>query len=90
MHNFKLLDPDGASHQKQTQTSEDKFPSQGQTGKECNDLDKKQTQGVDKHPKSASQLSHNGDSDSLLLVCFEDVLILFSVASLSQVRSWLT
>ncbi|TVU37101.1 hypothetical protein EJB05_10392 [Eragrostis curvula] len=75
---------DEASDQKQTQLSEEKSPSQGQTGKERNDLDKGQAHVVDKHPKSATQLSHNGGSDSLLLVCFEDVLILYSLASLSQ------
>ncbi|KAK3126105.1 hypothetical protein QOZ80_7BG0613930 [Eleusine coracana subsp. coracana] len=75
---------DGALHQKQTQISEDKSPSQGKSGKERNDLDEKEAQEVDKHPKSASPLPRNGDSDSLLLVCFEDVLLLFSLASLSQ------
>ncbi|GJN33507.1 hypothetical protein PR202_gb22116 [Eleusine coracana subsp. coracana] len=77
---------DGALHQKQTQISEDKSPSQGKSGKERNDLDEKEAQEVDKHPKSASPLPRNGDSDSLLLVCFEDVLLLFSLASLSQVN----
>ncbi|XP_062190422.1 uncharacterized protein LOC133893429 isoform X2 [Phragmites australis] len=75
---------DGASDEKQTQLSEDKSPSQGQTRKEGNDLDKKQAQGVEKHQKNAFQLSHNYGSDSLLLVCCEDVLLLFSPASLIQ------
>ncbi|GJN10592.1 hypothetical protein PR202_ga28699 [Eleusine coracana subsp. coracana] len=74
----------GALHQKQTQISEDKSPNQGKTGKESNDLDEKEAQEVDKHPKNASQLPRDGDFESLLLVCFEDVLLLYSLASLSQ------
>ncbi|TKW36675.1 hypothetical protein SEVIR_2G455300v4 [Setaria viridis] len=75
---------DGASDEKQTQLSEDTIGSQGQTGKEGNDLDKKQAPGVGKHLKNASHLSQNGGSDSLLLVCCEDVLLLLSLAPLVQ------
>ncbi|KAG2639272.1 hypothetical protein PVAP13_2NG612900 [Panicum virgatum] len=74
---------DGASDEKQTQLSEDTIGSQGQTGKEGNDVDNKQAPGVGKHLKNASHLSQNGGSDSLL-VCCEDVLLLLSVASLIQ------
>ncbi|WVZ67174.1 hypothetical protein U9M48_016293 [Paspalum notatum var. saurae] len=72
---------DGASNEKATQLSEDCTPNQVQTGKEGNDLDRKQ--GVEKHLKNASQLSHNGGSDSLL-VCCEDALLLLPLASLIQ------
>ncbi|CAN6186308.1 unnamed protein product [Urochloa humidicola] len=84
---------DGASDEKQTQLSEDtngsqgqpgKNGSQGQPGKEGNDLDQKQAPGVGKHLKDACHLSQNGGSDSLLLVCCEDVLLLLSLASLIQ------
>ncbi|ONM61068.1 transducin family protein / WD-40 repeat family protein [Zea mays] len=75
---------DAESDETQTQLSEDKIPSQGQTGKDGNDLDKIQTQGIEKHLKNASQLSQNGGSDSLLVVCCEDVLLLLSLASLIQ------
>ncbi|KAG0546478.1 hypothetical protein BDA96_02G450500 [Sorghum bicolor] len=71
---------DAASDEKQTQLSEDKIPSQDQAGKEGNRIE---TQGVEKHLKNASQLSHNGGSDSLV-VCCEDVLFLLSLASLIQ------
>jgi syntaxin-binding protein 5 len=76
---------DAASDEKQTQLSEDKIPSQDQAGKEGNRIE---TQGVEKHLKNASQLSHNGGSDSLV-VCCEDVLFLLSLASLIQVCTWL-
>lgn len=79
---------DAESDETQTQLSEDKIPSQGQTGKDGNDLDKIQTQGIEKHLKNASQLSQNGGSDSLLVVCCEDVLLLLSLASLIQVCTW--
>ncbi|KAJ1292534.1 hypothetical protein BS78_02G398800 [Paspalum vaginatum] len=72
---------DGASNEKPTQLSEDCTPNQVQTGKEGNDLDRKQ--GVEKHLKNASHLSHNGGSDSLL-VCCEDVLLLLPLSSLIQ------
>ncbi|KAL6896687.1 hypothetical protein ACP4OV_007259 [Aristida adscensionis] len=75
---------DGTSDEKQTQLSDNKLQSQDQTGKEGSDLDKKQAQGVEKHPQNASQPSHNSGSDSLLLVCCEDMLLLFSLASLIQ------
>jgi syntaxin-binding protein 5 len=76
---------DGASDGKQTQLSEDPIGSQGHTGKEGNDVDNKQAPGVGKHLKNASHLSQNGGSDSLLLVCCEDVLLFLSLASLIQV-----
>ncbi|PAN15584.1 hypothetical protein PAHAL_2G499600 [Panicum hallii] len=69
---------------KQTQLSEDPIGSQGHTGKEGNDVDNKQAPGVGKHLKNASHLSQNGGSDSLLLVCCEDVLLFLSLASLIQ------
>ncbi|KAF8680721.1 hypothetical protein HU200_045562 [Digitaria exilis] len=72
------------ANEKQTQLSENTFRSQDQAGKEGNDLDKKQEPGVEKHLKNASQLSQNGGSDSLLLVCCEDFLLLLSIASLIQ------
>ncbi|CAL5060886.1 unnamed protein product [Urochloa decumbens] len=75
---------DGASDEKQTQLSEDPIESHGQPGKEGNDLDKKQAPGVGKHLKDACHLSQNGGSDSLLLVCCEDVMLLLSLASLIQ------
>ncbi|CAM0151615.1 unnamed protein product [Urochloa decumbens] len=75
---------DGASDEKQTQLSEDTIESHGQPGKEGNDLDKKQAPGVAKHLKDACHLSQNGGSDSLLLVCCEDVMLLLSLASLIQ------
>ncbi|RLM85250.1 uncharacterized protein C2845_PM04G34890 [Panicum miliaceum] len=75
---------DGASDGKQTQLSEDTIGSQGHTGKEGNDVDNKQAPGVGKHLKNASHLSQNGGSDSLLLVCCEDVLLFLSLASLIQ------
>jgi len=75
---------DAASDEKQTQLSEDKILSQDQAGKEGKDLDRIETQGVEKHLKNASQLSHNGGSDSLV-VCCEDVLFLLSLASLIHV-----
>jgi syntaxin-binding protein 5 len=74
---------DGASDEKQTQLTDDTVGSQGQTGKGGNDLDKKQAPGVGKHQKT--HLSQNGDSDSLLLVCCEDILLLLSFAPLVQV-----
>ncbi|XP_062186584.1 uncharacterized protein LOC133890151 isoform X2 [Phragmites australis] len=74
---------DGASDENQTRLSEEKSPSQGQTGK-GNYVDRKQAQGVEKHPKNAPQLSNNGGLDSLLLVCCEDVLLLFSMVLLIQ------
>nr|CAB3503570.1 unnamed protein product [Digitaria exilis] len=75
---------ENGANEKQTQLSENTFRSQDQAGKEGNDLDKKQEPGVEKHLKNASQLSQNGGSDSLLLVCCEDFLLLLSIASLIQ------
>ncbi|KQK14486.1 uncharacterized protein LOC100837017 isoform X4 [Brachypodium distachyon] len=75
---------DEASDEGQTQLSEDKLPCQSETGKEKNDLDQKQAQGAEKTQKNASQHSHSGDSDPLLLVSFEDVVLSFSLTSLLQ------
>ncbi|CAM0907463.1 unnamed protein product [Alopecurus aequalis] len=75
---------DVASDEEHTQLSEDKFPSQSQTGKEQHDLHQKQAQGAETNQKKASGHSHSGDSNSLLLVCFEDAVLLFSLASLIQ------
>ena len=79
---------DVASDKEHTQLSEEKFPSQSQEGKEQHDLDQKQAQGAETNQKKASQHSHSSDSNSLLLICFEDVLLLFSLASLIQVHTW--
>ncbi|KAM0887411.1 hypothetical protein ACQ4PT_029066 [Festuca glaucescens] len=75
---------DVASDEGQTQSSGDKSPSQSQTGKEQKDLDQKQAQGAETNQKKASQHSHISDSNSLLLVCFEDEALLFSLTSLIQ------
>ncbi|XP_048550439.1 uncharacterized protein LOC125530093 isoform X1 [Triticum urartu] len=74
---------DGASDEEQAQLPEDKLPCQSQTGKE-HVLDQKQVQGAETNKKSASLHPQSGGSDSLLLVCFEDVVLLFSLASLIQ------
>jgi hypothetical protein len=79
---------DVASDEEQTQSSGDKSPPQSQTGKEQKDLDQKQAQGAETNQKKASQHSHSGDSNSLLLVCFEDEALLFSLTSLIQVHTW--
>ncbi|XP_047065256.1 uncharacterized protein LOC124673174 [Lolium rigidum] len=75
---------DVASDEEQSQSSGDKSPPQSQTGKEQKDLDQKQAQGAETNQKKASQHSHSGDSNSLLLVCFEDEALLFSLTSLIQ------
>ncbi|XP_052162522.1 uncharacterized protein LOC127779694 [Oryza glaberrima] len=75
---------DGTSEEEQNQLSEDKFPSQGHIAKEESVLDKKQTHTVDKSQKNTRQPSHSGGSDSFLLVCCEDLVLLFSLPSLIQ------
>uniref|UniRef100_A0ACD5WP56 Uncharacterized protein n=1 Tax=Avena sativa TaxID=4498 RepID=A0ACD5WP56_AVESA len=70
---------DGASDEEQTQLSEDKFPCQSQTGKEENEA-----KGAEINQKKAAQHPHSRHSNSLLLVCFEDVVLLFSLTSLIQ------
>uniref|UniRef100_A0ACD5YE20 Uncharacterized protein n=1 Tax=Avena sativa TaxID=4498 RepID=A0ACD5YE20_AVESA len=70
---------DGASDEEQTQLSEDKFPCQSQTGKEENEA-----KGAETNQKKAAQHPHSRHPNSLLLVCFEDVVLLFSLTSLIQ------
>ncbi|KAG8099009.1 hypothetical protein GUJ93_ZPchr0013g37919 [Zizania palustris] len=74
---------DGTLDDEQNQLSEDKFPNQGHIAKESGQ-DKKQAQEVEKSKKNTSQHSHSAGSDSLLLVCCEDVILLFSLESLIQ------